>query len=312
MAASFLSFEFAGVWYLVTRRDQRLKCIAPAEGNVWMPEILREASREALFEAIQENEVAFWLNRARLAGWEVHEEPGLTWYRSGLRSPMFNGVIQTTLSDDEADARIEAILARFRTDRLPMVWWSGPSRRPLDLGARLLARGLTTPGDDPGMAADLQALNEDVATPAGLTIELVANDAALRTWMLTLRATDGLPPPTREPDLALQRPASFATEDDYRLYLARLDGAPVGTAAAQIGDGVVGLYCVGVVQEARRQGIGAAVTLAALREAHGQGYRFGVLGASEMGESVYRRLGFKRYGFLQMFKLLPDDRERSI
>ena len=59
-----------------------------------MPEIVREASREALIEAIQENEAAFWLARARLAGWEVHEEPGLTWYRSGLRSPMFNGVIR--------------------------------------------------------------------------------------------------------------------------------------------------------------------------------------------------------------------------
>jgi ribosomal protein S18 acetylase RimI-like enzyme len=268
---------------------------------------LREASREALIEAIQENEATFWLARARLAGWQVHEEPGLTWYRSGLRSPMFNGVIETTLVDNEADARIEAMLERFRTDGLPMVWWSGPSRRPHDLDARLSARGLTTPGDDPGMAADLYALNEGSFAPVGLTIERVANDATLREWMLTLRATDGLPPPTREPDLALQRPASYAEGDDYRLYLARLNGAPVGTAAAQIGAGVVGLYCVAVVPEARRQGIGAAVTLAALREAREQGYRFGVLGASGMGEGVYRRLGFEQYCLLQMYEFLPDD-----
>ena len=43
-----------------------------------MPEVLQEASRDALIEAIQENEVTYWLSRARLAGWEVHEEPGLT------------------------------------------------------------------------------------------------------------------------------------------------------------------------------------------------------------------------------------------
>jgi GNAT superfamily N-acetyltransferase len=277
-----------------------------------MPEVLGEATREALIEAIQANEVAFWLHRARLAGWEVHEEPGLTWYRSRLRSPMFNGVIQTALDNGEADARIETTLARFLADGLPMVWWSGPSRRPLDLGARLLALGLTTPGVDPGMAADLYALNEDNTAPAGLTVERVADDVALREWMLTLRATDGPPPPTREPDLALQRPASYAADDDYRLYLARLDGAPVGTAAAQIGAGVVGLYCVGVVPEARRQGIGAAVTLAALREAREQGYCFGVLGASEMGEGVYRRLGFKRYCFLQMYELLLEHSEQSL
>jgi GNAT superfamily N-acetyltransferase len=268
-----------------------------------MPEIMREASRETLIAAIQENEVAFWLSRARLAGWKIHEEPGLTWYRSGLRSPMFNGVIRTTLSAKVADARIAETVARFRSEGLPMVWWSGPGRRPLNLGARLLARGLTTPGDDPGMAVDLHVLNEDVSTPAGLTIERVADDAGLRVWMLTLRASDGLPPSAREPDLALQRPASYAADDDYRLYLARLNGAPVGTAAAQIGAGVVGLYCVGVIPEARRQGIGAAVALAALRETRGQGYRFGVLGASEMGTSVYRRLGFEQYCLLQMYQL---------
>jgi ribosomal protein S18 acetylase RimI-like enzyme len=275
-----------------------------------MPEILRKASREALIEVIQENEIAFWISRARLAGWEVHEEPGLTWYRSGLRSAMFNGVIRTTLDDGEVDKRIEETLARFRADGLPMVWWSGPSRRPVDLGTRLLAQGLTTAGDEPGMAADLRMLNEDLATPVDVTIERVTDDATLRMWMLTLRATDGLPRPTREPDLRLQRPASYAANDEYRLYLARLDGAPVGTASAQIGAGVVGLYCVGVVPEARRQGIGAAVTLAALREARDQGYRYGVLGASEMGEGVYRRLGFEQSCLLQMYEFLPDAERR--
>ncbi len=271
-----------------------------------MAEILHKPSREALIEAIQENEVAFWLSRARLAGWEVHEGPELTWYRSGLRSAMFNGVVRTALDERTADGRIDDTLARFRAEGLPMVWWSGPARRPVDLGARLLARGLTTSGDEPGMAADLRALNEDIALPAGLTVERVQDDAALRAWMLTLQASDIPPPPPREPDLRLQRPASYAVDDGYRLYLARLDGAPVGTASAQIGAGVVGLYCVSVRVEARRQGVGAAVTLAALREAREQGYRFGVLGASEMGASVYRRLGFQQYCLLQMYEFLPD------
>jgi GNAT superfamily N-acetyltransferase len=213
------------------------------------------------------------------------------------------------LEDDDADARIEAILESFRADGLPIVWWSGPSRRPHDLGARLLARGLTSPGDDPGMAADLHALNEDIATPAGLTIERVANDVALREWMLALQASD-VPPGRREPDLRLQRPESYAADDDYRLYLARLDGAPVGTASAQIGAGVLGLYCVSVIQMARRQGVGAAVTLAALREARGQGYRYGVLGASEMGEGLYLRLGFEQCCLLQMYEFQPDMERR--
>ncbi len=52
------------------------------------------------------------------------------------------------------------------------------------------------------------------------------------------------------------------------------------------------------------------MTLAALREARGQGYRFGVLGASEMGEGLYRRLGFEQCCLLQMYEFLPDHERR--
>jgi len=47
------------------------------------------------------------------------------------------------------------------------------------------------------------------------------------------------------------------------------------------------------------------VTLAALREARDLGYGVGVLTSSEMGYSVYRRLGFVEYCRIGLYQWSP-------
>jgi GNAT superfamily N-acetyltransferase len=267
-----------------------------------LTDILTDLSPATLAEAIQENEIAFWLYRVRVAGWEVEEDPGLTWYESGLSGAMDNGVLRTRLAAHEADRRIEEMQAYFAERDQPMVWWGGPARQPSDLGARLEAHGFTSLGDDPGMAVDLHALREDLPAPAGLTIERVADEAMLTDWIVAMRLGNGgaLPRlPLTPRMITLNRPATYAPDDPYRLYTARLGGQPVATTALLLASGVAGLYCVATVPDARRQGIGSAVVLAALRDARAQGYRVGVLGASQMGYGVYRRLGFQQYCVLQ-------------
>ena len=82
-------------------------------------------------------------------------------------------------------------------------------------------------------------------------------------------------------------------------------GEPVATATSFFAAGVAGVYCVSTVEPARRQGIGAAVTLAALREARDLGWSIGVLGSSEMGYGVYRRLGFREYCRIGLYEWRP-------
>jgi ribosomal protein S18 acetylase RimI-like enzyme len=84
-----------------------------------------------------------------------------------------------------------------------------------------------------------------------------------------------------------------AALDGLEYYLARADGVDVATAAGfTIGEGTA-IFSVATAPEHRGKGYGAAVTAQAVQDGFNAGATFAALQASPMGESVYRRLGFR-------------------
>ena len=80
----------------------------------------------------------------------------------------------------------------------------------------------------------------------------------------------------------------------WHLYLAHMSHQPVGTCALDLGS-TAGLYSVGTVPVARRQGVGTALTRRALADAKAAGQRIASLAASGVGALLYEALGFKEY-----------------
>ena len=152
------------------------------------------------------------------------------------------------------------------------------------------------------MAADLEALPQHVPAPAALTIERVWDDRTLDSWAHTLAL--GFGEGEREAFWVrdVYRRVGYDDAGAWRHYLGRLDGVPVATATLFLAAGVAGIYFVSTAPRYRGQGIGAAITLAPLLEARALGFRVGVLGASQMGYGVYRRLGFAQYCTLGVYE----------
>jgi GNAT superfamily N-acetyltransferase len=256
-----------------------------------MDGVLQDFSTAALVTAVEANQLAYSLYLARSPRVELHEEPGLTWFSSGIPLSFMNGVLQTRLDADEADGRIEDIQDIFRSRGLPFNWLIGSATRPPDLVKRLEAHGLSCTHSQPGMAADLLALNEESRAPAGLTIRPVTDDKGLTEWVHTTFAGFGFP-------TSLERAfsdvlAGLGFDLPARNYVGLLDGRPVATSTLFLAAGTAGVYWVSTIPEARRRGIGTALTLAPLREARAMGYRVGILHASETGMGSYTQIGFR-------------------
>jgi ribosomal protein S18 acetylase RimI-like enzyme len=257
-----------------------------------------------LLRLVEENAAGLLLAMGRAGGGEGSLEPRLTYTVGGSPIGYHNAVVHAELVDDEADAAIAGFVGKLRALNLPGCWHVDATSTPRDLPARLRRHGFTG-GGEPAMACALAGLPE-VAVPAGLTVERVRDDAGLHALADVLAAGFGEGEVEARWAESVWRTIGFADETPWRHYLARLDGRPAGCASLFVHPpGVGGIYFVCTHPEHRRRGIGAAVTLAAMRGARELGCRLAVLGTSEMGRPVYERLGFRYVGDVRIFDWAP-------
>jgi GNAT superfamily N-acetyltransferase len=224
------------------------------------------------------------------------------WTVGGSPLDYHNAVVSCTATD--ADLVIAESLQALRDSGVPGCWHVGPSMRPLDLGDRLVAAGFSYGGPEPGMALRLAELRETEV--AGLRVERVTSVDELSVWAQTLG--QGFGEGVKEAEWVASVYRRLGLADPWRHYVGYLEGEPVATATVFLAAGVAGLYFVMTLPEARRRGIGAAITAAVLREARDSGVEYAVLGSSPAGRSVYAGLGFREFCAINLYEwALPEE-----
>ncbi|MEU0188085.1 GNAT family N-acetyltransferase [Streptomyces sp. NPDC006207] len=223
-------------------------------------------------------------------------DSGLVYYRSGLLNAQLNGVL--CLADCEPpDQAVDHALDQFVG--VPWSWWVGRDSGP-GVGDGLVRRGAVKVGTLPIMAVHLDKV-ASVQRPDALEIEATDDCDGVREWVRAYAPSIGVPP---EALADVIRAAEESRTDGSHVVrvTGRVEGEPVATALMLDRQGVAGVYVVSTAPAHRRQGIGAAVTQAALGAGRERGLRIGTLQASSMGAPVYRRMGFEKVAEYEVFQ----------
>jgi GNAT superfamily N-acetyltransferase len=256
--------------------------------------IVQDLSTTAVVPALEANMVAFWTGYGRAPGAELYEGDDLVRVVTGVSEPLFNGVFRARLIPDAVDSAIATTLAHVAPRRVPMFWWFAPWTRPANLGTHLEQHGFIHAGDSPAMAVDLRTLPEEPPKIAGLVVAPVEDLEMLRIWARVAAIGTEFPERFHEELVALEDGVGLRPREDfYTRYIAYQDGVAVATSALLLHAGVAGIFAVATIPQARRRGLGTAITQAPLLEARRRGYRVGTLQSSPMGFPVYGRLGFR-------------------
>jgi GNAT superfamily N-acetyltransferase len=262
-----------------------------------MSMILQQLTGPALIEAIENNlvEEMAWFGRA-LPQAELHKTPELLSFYTGKGGP--NGVLYARFASEDARyvaAVIDDVMEYFGGRGVPFGWTVGPSTRPAHLASVLESRGFVYSATTTGMAVDMLAMREDVPHSTELVITEIQDVAHLRILRDMEMRGFGATEVGAQQYHDVYAGAGFGNGLPWHHFIGWLRGAPVAIASLLYHAGVAGIYGVTTIPEARRQGVGAAMTLHVLRYARANGYRIAILSPTSMSEAIYRRIGFNDY-----------------
>jgi ribosomal protein S18 acetylase RimI-like enzyme len=234
------------------------------------------------------NEQELWRDMVRWSGGLVHEEDGLL-FVAGPSSYLRVVIrLDEVIDGTEAVRRAGEFFAASQGDHIVLV------REPADadLAKAALAAEYTPAWTERPMVLyhppEPSPLSGDIDVRAVSTTEEI-----LAYGRVVADANDD--PGERERAGLLFHDRTILAPH-IAAFVAYIDDAPVSCAMTLVSHGVAGVFYVATVENARRRGLGDALTRMAASAGFALGARAAWLGASEMGADLYRRIGFSDLG----------------
>jgi hypothetical protein len=235
--------------------------------------------------------------------------PSGSWGLSDHAHPASNFSGGTYLSDEEADAGIEAVIERYRSLGYGFQWWVSPYDRPADLPQRLERHGLARAGGyEKMLRRDLQNL-DDIPVSPRVTVEPVdGSDDAVFDAAMHVMAVAFHEPPEHAADFAAhwrERMRNPEWQSENRVFLARVDGQPAGTGRIVLRDGMGYLVAGSTLPEFRGQYVYATLLRRRLEAARERGFELVALDAGPMSRAVVERYRFEPFGTTHVYVWMP-------
>ena len=243
---------------------------------------------------------SYWGAYALAEGSQLEEFPGASFFYTPIPLSLFNTVILTGRESPSIDAVVDRVAKYIVEQGRPVLWRLSPTAVSNEVRAQLERHGLQPQGRQPAMLANLS----DLAPPPqvdGLKIEIVEGRSGRYDWAwLTCDAFE-LGSDVREAMSACEAAIPETKFISQPRYTGYLDGRPVAVGALVMAADLAGVYAVATLPEARKRGIGTAMTLHAMAQGKMKGAKSAVLQATEMGRPVYERIGFSTVFEYEMY-----------
>ena len=223
-----------------------------------------------------------------------HAGPGRVIERDGLvasvvpgspDSPTLNAAV--ALEPDAAPEHLRELRQRYKDAKVRRwgLWMDGRAALPAQA---LTHAGMVVTTASPGMGAALHELatGGDDPKPADLTTVGRVNDIAYGNY-----------------DGRLERTLQPLPNGVLHGYRVDHDGKPAAVALALHHNGDCGVSFVATVPKARRQGLGTQVMRQVFKAAQQDGCTTTTLQATDVGERLYKALGFRHLCVMQLWEL---------